>query len=42
MSVEEKAMDTIHYLACEYNMTLEQVSSKVASDVYNICTKLEK
>lgn len=41
-TIEEHSYNTIHFLACEYNMTLEQVSNKVAKDVYNICSKLEK
>lgn len=41
-TIEEHSYNTIHFLACEYNTTLQGISSKVAEDVYNICSKLEK
>ena len=40
--IEEHTHNVIHYLACEFDTTLQEVSSKVAKDVYNICLKLEK
>jgi hypothetical protein len=40
--IEEHSYNTIHFLACEYNVTLKDISDKVASEVYNICSKLEK
>lgn len=38
--IEDHTFDTIHFLACDYNLSLEEVSNKVASEVYNICEKL--